>query len=67
MSLGKFFTVRMVKHRLPREVVNGLCLKVFKARQDGALGILIWCVATLHMARGWIWMIFEVLWKIQYK
>ena len=33
-SLGKFFTMRMVKcwNRLPREVVDALFLEVFKTR-----------------------------------
>ena len=41
---GKFFTERVVKcwNRLPREVVDVLSLKVFKARLDGALGSLVW-------------------------
>ncbi|KFQ21028.1 hypothetical protein N332_14457, partial [Mesitornis unicolor] len=39
----KFFTMRVVRHwnRLPREAVDALSLKVFKARLDGALGNLI--------------------------
>ena len=39
---GKFFTKRVMRcwHRLPREVVNAPSLEVFKARLDGALGIL---------------------------
>ncbi|KFP20336.1 hypothetical protein Z169_01077, partial [Egretta garzetta] len=39
----KFFTMRVVKHwnRLPREVVEALSLKTFKARLDGALSSLI--------------------------
>ncbi|KFW63358.1 hypothetical protein AS28_10338, partial [Pygoscelis adeliae] len=39
----KFFTVRVVRHwnRLPREVVDGPSLEVFKARLDGALSNLV--------------------------
>ncbi|KFM07322.1 hypothetical protein AS27_06202, partial [Aptenodytes forsteri] len=37
----KFFTLRVVKHRLPREVVDAPSLETFKARLDGALGNLI--------------------------
>ena len=39
----KFFTMRMVRcwNRLPREVVDALSLKVFKAGLDGALGNLV--------------------------
>jgi len=29
-------------NRLPREVVDDPSLEVFKARLDGALGILVW-------------------------
>jgi len=38
----KFFTVMVMRHwnRLPREAVNALSLKVFKARLDGALSKL---------------------------
>ena len=40
---GKFFTVRIVRcwNRLPREVVDGPSLEVFKARLDGTLVNLI--------------------------
>ena len=50
----KFFTQRMVTHgnRLPKEVVNALSLKAFKARLDVALGSLIWWLVTLHIAGG---------------
>ena len=37
-------------HRLPRVAVHNPSLKVFKARLDGALGSLIWKVATLPLA-----------------
>ncbi|KFW67337.1 hypothetical protein AS28_13019, partial [Pygoscelis adeliae] len=39
----KFFTLRVVRHwnRLPREVVDGPSLEVFKARLDGALSNLV--------------------------
>ncbi|KFZ54629.1 hypothetical protein N321_02692, partial [Antrostomus carolinensis] len=39
----KFFTQRVVRHwnRLPREVLDAPSLEAFKARLDGALGILI--------------------------
>jgi len=39
----KCFRIRVVKrwHRLPREVVEALCLETFKARLDGALRDLV--------------------------
>ena len=42
---GKFFTMRVVRcrlPRLPREVADAPSLEVFKARLDGALGSLGW-------------------------
>jgi len=39
-------------NKLPREVVDALSLEAFKARLDGALGSLIWWVATLPMSGG---------------
>ena len=37
----KLLTQRVVRHRLPSEVVDAPSLEVFKARLDGALGNLI--------------------------
>ena len=48
----KFFTQRVVTHwnGLPKEVVDAPSLAAFKARLDGALGSLVWWLATLHVA-----------------
>src|SRR5699024_522430 len=48
----KFFTQRVVTHwnRLPKGVVDAPSLKAFKARLDVALGSLVWCLVTLHIA-----------------
>ena len=50
----KFFTQRVVTHwnRLPSEVVDVTSLEAFKARLDVALGSLVWCLVTLHIAGG---------------
>ena len=50
----KFFTQRVVTHwnRLPKEVVGAPSLEAFKARQDVALGNLVWWLVTLHIADG---------------
>ena len=46
--LGGNLLQRVVRlHRLPKEAVNALSLEVFKAKLDGALGILIWWVVAL--------------------
>ena len=37
-------------HRFPRGAVDAPSLEVFEARLDGALGNLIWWVASLPMA-----------------
>jgi len=37
------------KHSLPREVVNASSLKVLKARLDGALGSLSWCLINWRL------------------
>jgi len=49
-----FFTQRVVTlcNRLPREVVDALLLKAFKARLDVGLGSLVWWLATLHITGG---------------
>ena len=39
-------------HRLPREDVDAPSLEAFKARLDGALGSLIWWMATLPITVG---------------
>jgi len=48
----KFFTMRVVRHRLPREVVAVGSLAVFKARLDGALSNLVSWKMSLPMAGG---------------
>ena len=50
----KFLTVRVVRHwnRLPREVVVGPSLAVFKTRLDGALSNLVWWKVSLPMDVG---------------
>lgn len=35
------FTVRVVRHRLPREVGDALCLEVLKARLEKGLSNLV--------------------------
>jgi len=39
-------------NRLPSEAVDASSLEAFKARLDGSLGSLFWCVAALHIAGG---------------
>ena len=48
----RFFTQRVVTHwnRLSKEVVDAPSLEAFKARLDVALGSLVWCLVTLHIA-----------------
>lgn len=41
---------RMVKERLPREVVGDPFLEAFKARLDETPSNLVWCTVSLHMA-----------------
>ena len=46
---------------MPKEAVDALSLEAFKARLDVALGSLGWWLATLHIARGWNWIVTVVL------
>ena len=46
--MGK--TIKM--YSLPKEAVDAPALEAFKARLDVALGSLVWCLATLHIAWG---------------
>jgi len=46
----RFFTLRVVKHRLPREAVDAPSLEVFKAKLDQALSNLIWWKVSLPTA-----------------
>jgi len=46
---------------LPKEAVDAPSLEAFKARLDVALGSLVWWLATLHIAGGWIEMSIVVL------
>jgi len=50
----KFFTQRVMTHWnwLSREVVDVSSQEAIKARLNGALGKLIWWLATLHIAGG---------------
>jgi len=54
----KIFIQKVVRHwhRLPREAVGAPSLQVLRATLDGALGSLIWWVATSPLQRvgtGW--------------
>jgi len=40
-------------NRLSGEAVDAPSLQVLKARCDGALGSLSWCLAALPIAEGW--------------
>ena len=48
----KFFTMRVVRHRLPRQVVAAPSLEVLRARLDGALSNMVWWKVSLPMAWG---------------
>jgi len=39
-------------HKLPKEAVDAPSLEAFKARLDVALGSLVCCLVTLHIAGG---------------
>ena len=45
---------------LPKEAEDAPSLEAFKVRMDEILGSLIWCLATLAMARDQNWVIFKV-------
>ena len=51
---GNNYLLELLKHcrSFPREAVDALSLEVFKARLDGALGIMTQWVAFLPMAVG---------------
>lgn len=38
---NSFFTMSILRHKLPREIVDATSLEVFKVRFDGALSSLI--------------------------
>jgi len=54
--MNKFIIMRVVRHwcRLPRGAMRVPSLEVFKARLDGALGSLIWWVATVPPWQGFL-------------
>ena len=47
---------RVVKHwnKLSKEAEDAPSLEAFRARLDVALGSLVWWLAALHTAGGWI-------------
>ena len=51
--------ILLVRHwkRLPREAVNAPSLEAFKVGLDGALGSLIWWVATSLRQEAWKWVV----------
>jgi len=52
--LTKYAIIYREVNRLSKEVVDAPSLEAFKARLDVALGSLVWWLATLHIAEGWI-------------
>jgi len=44
--------MRVVRHRLPRQVVAAPSLEVLRARLDGALSNMVWWKVSLPMAWG---------------
>ena len=48
----KYFTVRVVRLRLPREVVDAPCLETPKITLDGARSNLFYPWVSLFTARG---------------
>ena len=55
-------TERVVRRwrRLPSKAGHVPSLDVFKARLDGALGSLIWWLATLPTAGRWNWVLCKI-------
>ena len=52
MQLRQGMPYKQAHQTMPKEAVDAPSLKAFKAGLDVALGSLVWCLATLHIAGG---------------